>query len=104
MGVIEMTLVFVAAMVVVVTTLTELIAKRFIGTNGFATQIVSWALSIGLMLLTLVVQIGIIPDWVYGLEIYWRLIIGVMIGLVANGFFDIPFIQRLLELLKIKQK
>ena len=103
---IEKTLLFLVMFVPIILILTELVAKRFFGSQGFATQIISWVFSIGLLLLTEVeaFKIGIIPDWILLLTIIQKLIIGIAVGLVANGIFDIPFIQRILELLKIKQK
>jgi len=65
---------------------------------GFLKQIVSWIISILLLVIGNLVNMGFMAD------LTWlnTLIYGVAAGFVANGIFDIAFIKMVLQALKIE--
>lgn len=70
--------------------------KKLIKMEGIVAQIVSWLISIGLCFAGWFLKIGLFAD----IATWWYILIyGFAVGLAANGFFKIEFIQTLLTLL-----
>jgi len=68
-------------------------------TVGFWKQVVAWAISIILLVVGNLVNLGFMA------ELTWlnTIIYGVAAGFVANGIFDLPFILSVLKALKIEK-
>lgn len=69
-------------------------------TVGIWKQVVSWAISIILLFVGNLVNMGFMADLTW----FHTLIYGVAAGFVANGIFDIAFIKLVLQALKIEPK
>lgn len=68
--------------------------------NSTWKQVVSWVVSVGLGFFAQVFDLGIFA----GETVVGTVLNGLGIGLVANGLFDIPLVQTVLELIKAKLK
>lgn len=83
-----------AAIVAVVSAAAAALIKLFNVKTGWLKQVISWLVAIGLTFAAW--AIGILPSlgepaWLY------VLIQGVCVGLVSNGFYDIPAIKKFYE-------
>lgn len=84
---------FAAAIVVVA----ELV-NRAIKASGFGAQLVAWVLGIGIAVLADVLNLGMFVP----LSTLESGAVGLAAGFVANGIFDVPFIQTILEKIGIR--
>ena len=66
--------------------------------GGFWAQFQSWAVSVVLAGIASYVGIGIFAN----VTLFSVLLYGLLIGLVANGIFDIPFSKTVLEWIKAR--
>ncbi len=89
-----------AAMVPLVTLVMGWV-KKILKVTGTVAQLVSWAVSIALCYVGWVLKLGMFADVVLW---YVPLVWGAAIGLAANGFFKIEFIQMVLRLFKLEPK
>jgi hypothetical protein len=64
--------------------------------NGTIKQLVSWAISIGLVFIGQLKSVGMVADS----STLWTAITGIAVGLVANGIFDIKLVQAILSFIK----
>lgn len=74
--------------------------SKFTKLQGNWSRLQSWVVSVVLGVVATWIKIGIFSemDWKGGLAI------GIVSGLVANGVFDISFVKRLLEFIKLRAK
>jgi len=80
--------------------ITEAIVKGCKVTKNWAKQLISWITPLLLSIVGLLCQFGLFAD--YGQITDWQawiytIVTGLCLGLVSNGFYDIPFIQQFLE-------
>lgn len=68
--------------------------------NSTIKQIVSWVVAIILALIGHSKMIGMFE----GLDITWTIISGLGVGLISNGYFDVVFVQSILEFMRAKKK
>ena len=66
--------------------------------NGFAAQVQSWVVSVVLAAFASYLGIGIFPH----VSLFAILLYGLLIGLVANGVFEIPFTKTVLTWIKAR--
>jgi len=70
--------------------------KNKLNTNGTWSQVLSWAVAVGLGAFAKVFAFGMFTSMGWG----WAIAYGVGAGLVSNGIFDLSFVQSILEILK----
>ena len=87
----------VAIMAAVVVIGSEYLSK-LTKAGGFWAQFQSWALGVILAWIASYVGIGIFTN----VTLFSVLLYGLLIGLVANGIFDIPFSKTVLEWIKAR--
>lgn len=61
--------------------------------KGIYKQLIAWLVAIVLMVVTDLLNFGFAADFPYLLAVIY----GFMVGLVANGVFDVPFIKSILD-------
>lgn len=99
-GSLEGFFVSLAALVPLVTAIAAFLNSRIKNLTGTGKQIIAWLISVAIAFGAWYLQLGIFN----GLSWYLVLIYGLAVGLAANGFFDIKFIQAVLSTLRLSKK
>lgn len=89
-----------AAMIPIVTFISAFVNKQLRPAQSWIKQVTSWIVAVGLSFVGWYFEFGIFA----GLHWISVLIYGAGVGLAANGFFDIKFIQSILSLFKLHTK
>lgn len=74
--------------------------NKWIRLTGFWKQALSWIVSLALGWLAWWLNLGIFADLIW----YWVIIYCMLGALVANGLFDITWVQALLRLIKLEKR
>jgi type III secretory pathway component EscU len=75
------------------------VLNTLLKTTGFVKQLVAWGVSIAILVVGNLINFGFMA------QLTWlnTLIYGVAAGFLANGIFDLAFIQMILKALKIEK-